>query len=641
MSDINNQDSVIVKDDASVGSKTKSVPVPQHRVDIDSDKKFLDNITDAAINSQLDLSTLNSFSTVSQSRENIYNLIDNMCEDPTIAAALETYAEDATEYNENGDIIWVTSNDANISKFVGYLLQTMNVNKHAYEWVYNLCKYGDLYLQLFRESEFDQDPFFGNQDDDNKLKDLTRNERKKLNEDIKIKGYSKNDKLVHYVEAVPNAAKMFELTRFGKTYGFIEADVTQYKTNAEKFNNDFFRYKFSKKDVIIYDATKFVHASLTDNSNRHPEEVNLYIEGKNGKEENNITYKSKRGQSLFQSIFKIWRELSLLENSMLLNRITKSSIIRLINVEVGDMPKEEVGPHLQGLKSLFEQKAAINTGDSMKEYTNPGPVENNIYIPTRNGMGNVTTGQVGGDFNVSQIPDVEYFQNKFFGALRIPKQYFGLTDDAAGFSGGESLAIISSRYAKMVKRIQNALIQALTSAINIILIDRGLQNYVGKFTIKMQPPTTKEEIDRRDNLQSRVQIVSDVMNLLSDVEDPAIKLKILKSLVSQVINDDEIINLIEAQIEKTETEGGENEPNEKTKNEDDLLGGSHNDGFDSDFDNSLDLDKELNLDDIDNEESSLDNDTELDNSNNEGESETLPNPSDLGIDFTDNNSNEF
>ena len=326
---------------------------------------------------------------------------------------------------------------------------------------------------------------------------------------------------------------------------------------------------------------------------------------------------------------------------MLLNRITKSSIIRLINVEVGDMPKEEVGPHLQGLKSLFEQKAAINTGDSMKEYTNPGPVENNIYIPTRNGMGNVTTGQVGGDFNVSQIPDVEYFQNKFFGALRIPKQYFGLTDDAAGFSGGESLAIISSRYAKMVKRIQNALIQALTSAINIILIDRGLQNYVGKFTIKMQPPTTKEEIDRRDNLQSRVQIVSDVMNLLSDVEDPAIKLKILKSLVSQVINDDEIINLIEAQIEKTETEGGENESNEKTKNEDDLLGGSHNDGFDSDFDNSLDLDKELNLDDIDNEESSLDNDTELDNSNNEGESETLPNPSDLGIDFTDNNSNEF
>ena len=132
---------------------------------------------------------------------------------------------------------------------------------------------------------------------------------------------------------------------------------------------------------------------------------------------------------------------------MLLNRITKSSIVRIINVEVGDMPKEMVGPHLQGIKALMEQKAAINEGNSIQEYTNPGPIENNIYVPINNGKGAITTDQVGGDVNISQIPDIEYFQNKFFGAMRIPKQYFGLTEDGAGFNGGESLAIISSRYA--------------------------------------------------------------------------------------------------------------------------------------------------------------------------------------------------
>ena len=187
---------------------------------------------------------------------------------------------------------------------------------------------------------------------------------------------------------------------------------------------------------------------------------------------------------------------------MLLNRVTKSSIIRLINIEVGDMPKEQVGPFLQRIKALMEQKAAINTGESMSEYNNPGPIENNIYVPTHNGQGTITTGQIGGDFNASPIPDIEYFQNKFFGALRIPKQYFGLTDDAAGFSGGESLAIISSRYAKMVKRIQNTLIQALTSVINLFLIDKKQNSYIGKFTIHMQPPTTKEENDRRENSAS-------------------------------------------------------------------------------------------------------------------------------------------
>ena len=134
--------------------------------------------------------------------------------------------------------------------------------------------------------------------------------------------------------------------------------------------------------------------------------------------------------------FKIWRELALLENVILLNRVTKSSVVRVINVEVGDMPKEMVAPHLQGIKSLFEQKANIDAGTSFGEYTNPGPVENNVYVPTRGGIGTLSTQQVGGDVDVGKLSDLDYFQDKFFGAMRVPKQYFGITDDNAGFSGG-------------------------------------------------------------------------------------------------------------------------------------------------------------------------------------------------------------
>ena len=85
---------------------------------------------------------------------------------------------------------------------------------------------------------------------------------------------------------------------------------------------------------------------------------------------------------------------------MLLNRVSKSSILRAINVEVGGMPKEMVGPHLQGIKSLIEQKTALNVGQAMNEYTSPGPIENNVYIPTRNGKGALSVQQVGGDVNV-------------------------------------------------------------------------------------------------------------------------------------------------------------------------------------------------------------------------------------------------
>ena len=299
--------------------------------------------------------------------------------------------------------------------------------------------------------------------------------------------------------------------------------------------------------------------------------------------------------------------------------------VRMINVEVGDMPKEMIGPHLQGIKSLMEQRASINAGNSMSEYTNPGPVENNIYIPTHGGVGAITSEQIGGDVNVGQLPDVDYFTNKYYGALRVPKQYFGFTDDGAGFSGGQSLAIISSRYAKAIKRIQNTIIQGITDVINLMLIDKGLQSYLGKFTIKMQPPTTQEEIDRRENTVGRIGIVRDVMDLLTDVDNPATKLKILKILLSNVISDSDITSLIEEQINELE----QPELNRITQEEENLgLGSSSNIGSDIGLGENepLDLDAELGLE------------TETETSP-EGEEDILPTPEEAGEgeDFTDNN----
>lgn len=82
-----------------------------------------------------------------------------MSEDPIISAILETYAEDATETNDSGQIVWCESEDPEIVKYVMYLLDTMNVDKNAYKWVYTLCKYGDLYIRLFRTSDI-QDALF-------------------------------------------------------------------------------------------------------------------------------------------------------------------------------------------------------------------------------------------------------------------------------------------------------------------------------------------------------------------------------------------------------------------------------------------------------------------------------------------------
>lgn len=626
---VSGQENSIYAEDPDIYNKPiESKPLPKKEIGIDTTDAFMDDIVTAATSNQLDTASIEQFTRVSQGRDSIYALIDTMCEDSMIAAVLETYTEDATETNEAGRIVWAESNDPDTAKYINYLLDSMNVDKNVFKWTNSLCKYGDVYLRLYRESDYDNDIL---------ADDIKKPGDKGLQEDININAYAKDDHYVHYIEIMPNPAEVFELTKFGKSYAYIVAPVmvpnTQ-ATNKDIYQQQFnpYHFNFTKKDIDVYGPTDFVHGCLEDNSSRTPEYVSIFRDDKDLEENKNAyTYTVKRGQSLFYNVFKVWRELTLLQNSILLNRITKSSIVRTVSVEVGDMPKENVGPHLQWIKQLFEQKAAIDTGNSLNEYTNPGPIENNVYVPTRNGQGSLTVGQVGGDVNVGQLTDLDYFRDLLFGALRIPKQYFGFTEDGAGFNGGQSLSIISSRYAKMIKRIQATMCQTLTDAVNLLLVDKGLSKYINEFTLKMVPPTTQEEIDRRENTSSKVRLVTDVMGVLNDVEDPLARLKILKSMLSEALTNTEVAELIQDEIEKIEN----GEEVVSTKSEE-VVGDDQDLGLSDESGGGLDLASDLGLEEpsgTTEPEADIDLETEP-----EEPRGTLPSPEELGAgDFTNNN----
>ena len=607
------------------GKTVEPHALPEREIGVDQDNQLFQNIIEAGESSQLDITRLQDFLQISQGRDQVYNILDTMSEDPLIAAVLETYAEDATEANDEGKVIWAQSDDAEIGKYVTFLLDSMNVDKHIYKWVYSLCKYGDVYLHLYRQSEC-KDLIFDKDDEDTSSSD---SERKDLNEDIRIKAYSENDKYVHYMEMASNPAEMFELTRFGKTSGYIKAPVrTPVQRQNELINTPYYRYSFQQSDIDIYAATEFVHGALEDNSSRTPEQVDIFLTNADVDSDDKITYTVKRGQSLLYNVFKIWRQLMLLENSVMLNRLTRSSIVRLINVEIGDMPKAKVGPHLQQVKKLIEQKSAISEGKSMSEYTNPGPVENNVYIPTHGGVGSITTQQVGGDVDVKSLADLDYFKNRLFGALRVPKQYFGETDDATGFNGGTSLTIISARYAKMIKRIQSTVVQMLTDAINLMLLDKKLDSYINKFSLHMTTPTTQEEIDRRDNTASKIGIVRDVMDILADIESPRTKLEIEKSLLSTVISDTSVIDLIQEEIDKLDSESEVEETVEEIEDTSEPIGRDLG---------RLEADREepVRSGEPEEEEPTEEPETEVPEENTE-EEVVLPTPQELGQNFVDN-----
>lgn len=98
----------------------------------------------------------------------------------------------------------------------------------------------------------------------------------------------------------------------------------------------------------------------------------------------------------------------MLESAALLSRLTRSSVIRKVGVEMGNTSKEKSAQILRAVKEMFEQRTAYSTGSSMSEYSNPGAIENFIYHAVRDGKGAITVDTIGGDYDPKSLVDLDW-----------------------------------------------------------------------------------------------------------------------------------------------------------------------------------------------------------------------------------------
>lgn len=83
----------------------------------DTNGDFINTLIDGAQVGMLDISSIDALSQSAQSRERTYELIDSMASDPIISAILETYAEDSVETNDEGETVWIESQDVHVLDF--------------------------------------------------------------------------------------------------------------------------------------------------------------------------------------------------------------------------------------------------------------------------------------------------------------------------------------------------------------------------------------------------------------------------------------------------------------------------------------------------------------------------------------------
>lgn len=514
-----------------------NLPIAQEKQDI-----TYKQLMQGGSGSLFDAEAISKFRTLSTNRQERYQEFENLLSDATISAAIEMYADDSTQYNyRSGKVIWAESDDVDIQKAANRLIDVLRINEKAWTHIYALCTYGDVYLRLYRN---------GDMSDYAQMYDSTKNGQSV----VRVKPKDGSRKIEEYIEYVDDPSTMYDLQERDKTCGFIRVMGSESGDSSPAGTYmSMFSHAVNVSDVDLYDATSFVHICLAGNIDRHPELMT--VKNANGSVS---VYKVKTGKSILADAYPASQTVALLEDSMLLNRLTKSALIRILQIEVGNMPKAEAESVLRRVKNLIEQKIALNKQNGVvASYNSPGPMENVIYVPTKEGKGQITPTNLGGDVNVKDIVDVDYFNNKKLSALKIPKQYLNY-DAPEGLGNGTSLTKLSSRYAHTVMRIQNAYISGITTLLNILFADKGL-DYINKFTIKMVSPSTLEDTERDEQIQTRLDQASSILQLMQDLVDERGIKEVLEWLLSDYLSLSDIAEIVKKyKVDTSPEQGGDN-----------------------------------------------------------------------------------
>lgn len=195
------------------------------------------------------------------------------------------------------------------------------------------------------------------------------------------------------------------------------------------------------------------------------------------------------GSSIIEAARRIWRQLILIEDAMLVYRVVRAPERRVFYVDVANIPAAEVPLYMEEQRKNLRTNQVIdrNTGRVDLRY-NPLSVDEDYFIPVRGTDTGTRIETLAGGQNTAAVEDVAYIQKKLFAALKIPRAYLGYDEM---LSSKATLAQEDIRFSRTINVIQRVLISELNKLAIIHLYAHGydgddLQN----FTLRLSNPST-------------------------------------------------------------------------------------------------------------------------------------------------------
>jgi len=221
------------------------------------------------------------------------------------------------------------------------------------------------------------------------------------------------------------------------------------------------------------------------------------------------------GTSMLDKIRRIWKQLLLAEDAMLIYRTSRAPERRVFKIFVGNMDDKDIESYVQKVANKFKRSPISDPRNGQVDMRyNQMAVDQDYFVPVRDASQTMPIETLPGASNLGEIADIEYIQKKMLAALRIPKAFLGF-EEVVG--DGKSLALMDIRFARTINKIQKSLIQELNKVALIHLYLLGMEDELNNFTLSLTNPSAQSDLLRLEQWKEKITLYKDATSDQSQV----------------------------------------------------------------------------------------------------------------------------
>lgn len=368
---------------------------------------------------------------------------EQMQDYPEIWAALDVYADNVVQPNTlTGKSVWADADDSGVQEILEKLLhRNLRIDEDIWEIVRTTCLYGNDYEEIL---------------------------------------VTENDGVIGLNHLPPPTVRRYE-TPQGEIIGFAQDLSGAFRITAQELHKILKEKVAPPQGINAFEDYRVVHFRIRGRYRR-----------------------SVYGHSLVESARWIWKRLLLLEDAMLIHRLTRAPGRWVFYIDVGDIPPKHVKRYLEQIKNEFKKKKLVNPETGRLDMRmSPLSQDEDFFVAVRGGRDSTRIEPISQPSWGESMEDILYFRQKLYTALKIPKAYLTMEEDV---SSKAILAHENVVFAATVLRIQREIRNGLKHVARVHLASRNIDPDSTDFEIWMTVPSSIYELAQMEIRNARLDL---------------------------------------------------------------------------------------------------------------------------------------